>query len=106
MKILAIETSCDETACAVVEDGTKIISNVVASSKDIHEKYGGIVPEMAAREQLRSMIPVINEALLPLDRNYESIDSFIVTGKKIKQKRFLPMHPLIKNHIDAIAVTV
>ena len=106
VKILAIETSCDETACAVVEDGTKVLSNVVASSAAIHEKYGGIVPEMAAREQLRSMIPVINEALLPLDRNYKSIDSFTVAGKTTEKDRILPMHPIIKNHIDAIAVTV
>lgn len=63
MKILGIETSCDETAAAVVEDGVKILSNVVASSKDMHEKYGGIVPEVAAREQLRCIIPTINEAL-------------------------------------------
>lgn len=69
MKILSIETSCDETAAAVVEDlpagrhvGLKILSNVVASSKEMHEKYGGIVPEIAAREQLRCIIPTIQEA--------------------------------------------
>ena len=63
MKILAIESSCDETACAIVEDGIKIISNVVASSKKLHHKYGGIMPELAAREQLSSILPVIQEAL-------------------------------------------
>lgn len=62
MKILAIETSCDETAAAVVENGTKIISNVIASSAEMHKKYGGIVPEIAAREQLRCVIPVLTEA--------------------------------------------
>ncbi|MCL4390250.1 MAG: tRNA (adenosine(37)-N6)-threonylcarbamoyltransferase complex transferase subunit TsaD [Patescibacteria group bacterium] len=60
--ILGIETSCDETACAIVKDGTKIISNVVASSQDIHAKYGGIIPDQAAREQLKSILPVIHEA--------------------------------------------
>lgn len=64
MKILGIETSCDETATAVVENGTKIISNVIASSQDIHAKCGGIIPEKAAREQVKSIIPVIKEALV------------------------------------------
>jgi len=63
MRILGIETSCDETAAAVVEDGTKILSSVIASSQEIHKKYGGIIPEQAAREQLKSMIPVLNETL-------------------------------------------
>jgi len=64
MKMLGIETSCDETAAAVVEDGVKIISNVVASSQEIHAKYGGIIPEKAAREQVKAIIPVIKEALI------------------------------------------
>jgi len=59
MKILSIETSCDETAAAVVEDGTKILGSAVASSTAMHEKYGGIVPEVAAREQLKCILPVI-----------------------------------------------
>jgi len=70
MKILAIESSCDETAAAIVEDlpagrqvGLKILSSVVASSTAMHEKYGGIVPEVAAREQLKVIIPTIKEAL-------------------------------------------
>lgn len=75
MKILAIETSCDETAAAVVQDGTKIISNVVASSTKMHEKYGGIVPEVAAREQLKCIIPVIQEAAPSLSE----IDAIAVT---------------------------
>src|SRR5512135_3528114 len=62
MKILAIESSCDETAAAIVEDGVTILSNVVASSTAMHEKYGGIVPEVAAREQLKVIIPTITEA--------------------------------------------
>lgn len=63
MKILGIETSCDETACAVVEDGTKELSSVVATSADLHEKTGGIVPEVAARKQVESMAPVLEECL-------------------------------------------
>jgi len=63
MKILGIETSCDETAAAIVENGTKILSNVVASSVQLHRKTGGIIPEVAAREQVRFIIPVIEKAL-------------------------------------------
>lgn len=66
MKILAIESTCDETAAAVVENcgqGARVISNVVASSALIHQKYGGIVPEVAAREQVKSIVPVIKEAV-------------------------------------------
>lgn len=66
MKILAIESTCDETAAALVENcgaGVKIISSVVASSALIHQKYGGVVPEVAAREQIKSMLPVITEAV-------------------------------------------
>jgi N6-L-threonylcarbamoyladenine synthase len=73
MKILGIETSCDETAAAVIEDGTRIISNVVASSQALHAKYGGIIPEKAAREQLKSIIPVIKEAMIT------DIDAIAVT---------------------------
>ncbi|HCQ31009.1 TPA: tRNA (adenosine(37)-N6)-threonylcarbamoyltransferase complex transferase subunit TsaD [Candidatus Collierbacteria bacterium] len=66
MKVLAIESTCDETAAAVVEsfgNGVRVIRSVVASSVEMHEKYGGIVPEVAAREQIKSIIPVIMEAI-------------------------------------------
>ena len=66
MKVMAIESTCDETAAAVVEScgaGVKILTNVVASSVLIQQKYGGIVPEVAAREQIKSMVPVISEAV-------------------------------------------
>ncbi len=79
MKILAIETSCDETAAAVVEDGTKILSNVIASSTAMHRKYGGIVPEIAAREQLKCIIPTIREALSQSHLDQQSIDALAVT---------------------------
>jgi len=64
MRILGVESTCDETSAAVVEDGRKVLSNVVASSSAMHEKYGGIVPEVAAREQIRSILPVLYEAIL------------------------------------------
>ncbi len=63
MIILGIETSCDETAASVVADGRKILSHVIATSQDMHAKTGGIIPENAAREQVKSIIPVIQEAL-------------------------------------------
>jgi N6-L-threonylcarbamoyladenine synthase len=63
MRILGIETSCDETAAAVVEDGERLLSNVVASSMYLHAKYGGVVPEIAARSHIEAILPVINEAL-------------------------------------------
>ncbi len=71
MRILAIESTCDETGVAVVEKfgkGVKVLTNVVASSMDIHTKYGGVVPEVAAREQIKSIIPVITEAIKEIDK--------------------------------------
>lgn len=79
MKILAIESSCDETAVAVVEDGVKIISSVIASSHEMHEKYGGIVPEVAARKQLEFMIPTLDEALSQASMKLSDIDAIAVT---------------------------
>ena len=63
MKILAIETSCDETACSVVENGTKVLTNTIASQVDIHAKTGGVVPEVAAREHVLQMLPVLSVSL-------------------------------------------
>jgi len=79
MKILGIETSCDETAAAVVENGSIVLSSVVASSIEIHKKFGGIVPEEAAREQLKSILPVISEALEQAKTTWENIDAISVT---------------------------
>ena len=62
-QILAIESSCDETAAAIVSNGLDVLSNVVASQIDIHQKYGGVVPELASREHLRQIVPVVREAL-------------------------------------------
>ncbi len=63
MRILGIESSCDETAAAVVEDGERVLASVVASQLDTHGKYGGVVPELASREHLRAIAPVVREAL-------------------------------------------
>ena len=63
MRILGIESSCDETAAAVVENGHKLLSNVVSSSVDLHAAYGGVVPEIAARSHIESIMPVIDKAL-------------------------------------------
>ncbi len=85
MNILAIESSCDETAAAVVKDGVHVLGNAVATSKDMHEKYGGIVPEVAARAQLESVIPVIMEATgikdesSVIDHLIDTIDAIAVT---------------------------
>lgn len=85
MKILGIETSCDETAAAVVEDGTKLLSNVVVSQIDIHKEFGGVVPEIAARSHIEAILPVIDKAVN---------DAF---PRTVRGKRW--------DQIDAIAVT-
>ncbi|MBR0467463.1 tRNA (adenosine(37)-N6)-threonylcarbamoyltransferase complex transferase subunit TsaD [Candidatus Saccharibacteria bacterium] len=79
MKILGIETSCDETAAAVVEDGTQILSNVVVSQIDIFAEYGGVIPEVAARSHLEAMMPVVNKALSDAGCTWEDIDAIAVT---------------------------
>ncbi len=87
MRVLGIETSCDETAAAVVEDGAVLLSNVVASSMDLHVQYGGVVPEIAARSHIEAIIPVIQQAL---DEAFPDL-----SGKTAEQWK----------QIDAIAVT-
>jgi len=79
MKILGIETSCDETAAAIVEDGEKILSNVVASQADLHAKYGGVVPEVAARSHIEVMLPVVEQALVQAGVSWDDIDGIAVT---------------------------
>jgi tRNA N6-adenosine threonylcarbamoyltransferase len=63
MLILGIDTSCDDTSASVVEDGTKIVSNIVSNQSDIHSKYGGIVPELASRRHIEMILPVVDESL-------------------------------------------
>lgn len=91
MRVLGIESSCDETAASVVEDGHRLISNVVATSLDLHAQYGGVVPEIAARSHIESIMPVIKQAL------NESLSSIIKTSNASQIDPW--------DSIDAIAVT-
>jgi len=78
-RILGIESSCDETAAAVVLDGLEVLSNVVASQIEIHKKYGGVVPELASREHLRQIVPVVREALAQANMRLGEVDAIAVT---------------------------
>ena len=77
--ILGIESSCDETAAAVVRSGEALISNVVASQIATHRPYGGVVPELASREHLRAIVPVVRQALAEAKHTYDSLDAIAVT---------------------------
>src|SRR5580765_3856326 len=77
--ILGIESSCDETAAAVVRSGEQLISNVVASQIATHQPYGGVVPELASREHLRAIVPVVRQALADAKQTYKSVDAIAVT---------------------------
>src|SRR5437588_8183595 len=77
--ILGIESSCDETAAAVVRSGEKIVSNVVFSQIATHMPYGGVVPELASREHLRAIVPVVRKALTDAGQTYQSVDALAVT---------------------------
>src|SRR6476661_3311292 len=77
--ILGIESSCDETAAAVVRSGEQMISNVVASQIATHQPYGGVVPELASREHLRAIVPVVKQALAEAGKTFETIDALAVT---------------------------
>src|SRR4030042_1445250 len=79
MKVLSIETSCDETAAAVVENGSRIMSNIVASQIDIHARYGGVVPEVASRQHLLTIIPVVDKAMVKAEVGWQNIDGIAVT---------------------------
>jgi len=79
VKVLGIESSCDETAAAVVEDGFRLLSNVVVSQIDIHAHYGGVVPEIAARSHIEAINPVIDEALTKASCTWDDIDAIAVT---------------------------
>jgi N6-L-threonylcarbamoyladenine synthase len=79
MLVLGIESSCDETAAAVVEDGTRILSNVIASQIKIHERFGGVVPELASREHLRKIVPVVDEACRKAGTTLDDIEAIAVT---------------------------
>ena len=79
MKILGIESSCDETAASVVEDGTRLLSNVINSQIDIHAAYGGVVPEIAARSHIEAINPAIEQALKEANCTWDDIDAIAVT---------------------------
>ncbi len=79
MKVLGIETSCDETAAAVVADGTTILSNVITSQVDIHARYGGIVPEVASRQHLLTILPVLKQAMMEAGVAFGDLQGVAVT---------------------------
>src|SRR6202008_2325018 len=77
--ILGIESSCDETGAAVVRSGEQVLSNVVFSQIATHMPYGGVVPELASREHLRAIVPVVRKALADAGQTYQSVDALAVT---------------------------
>jgi N6-L-threonylcarbamoyladenine synthase len=79
MLVLAIETSCDETSAAVVRDDLAVLSNIVLSQDEIHAPFGGVVPELASRQHLRSIVPVVRESLTAAGASLEAIDYYAVT---------------------------
>lgn len=79
MKILGIESSCDETAAAIIENGNTILSNVIVSQIDIHASYGGVIPEIAARSHIEAINPIINQALSQANLVIQDVDAIAVT---------------------------
>src|SRR5215468_10695953 len=119
MRILGIESSCDETAAAVVADGREILSSIVASQVDVHRKYGGVVPELASREHLRQIVPVVREALAQAGMKLQEVDAIGVTqgpglvgallvgityGKTLAQALNKPLVPVnhLEGHVQAV----
>jgi tRNA N6-adenosine threonylcarbamoyltransferase len=78
-RILGIETSCDETAVAIVRDGTQVESNVIASQTELHARYGGVMPEQASRAHLRAILPALEEALATANADWDDLDAIAVT---------------------------
>lgn len=114
MKILGIESSCDETAAAIVEDGHRLLSNVVKSQIDIHKVFGGVVPEVAARSHIEVVNPVIQQALDDARLDWSDIDGIAVTyapgllgsllvgtlaARTIAQQKNIPLYPI--HHVEA-----
>jgi N6-L-threonylcarbamoyladenine synthase len=119
VRILGIESSCDETAAAIVADGREILSSVVASQIDIHRKYGGVVPELASREHVRRIVPVVREALEQAKLDVREVDAIGVTqgpglvgsllvgityGKSLAESLNKPLVPVnhLEGHIHAV----
>ena len=116
---MGIESSCDETAAAVVADGREILSSVVASQIDVHRKYGGVVPELASREHLRQIVPVVREAVAQAGMRLADVDAIGVTqgpglvgallvgityGKTLAQALGKPLVPVnhLEGHVHAV----
>ncbi|MCS7091858.1 MAG: tRNA (adenosine(37)-N6)-threonylcarbamoyltransferase complex transferase subunit TsaD [Patescibacteria group bacterium] len=97
MRILGIETTCDETSVSVVENGTLVISNIVATSSDLHAKSGGIIPEQAARKQIEYIIPVLEKCLEETSKTLKL---------KFNQTKKRQISEILNSTIDAIAVAV
>ena len=79
MRILGIETSCDETAVGIVDNGRELLANVVGSQIEVHARYGGIVPEVASRQHMLAMLPIYREALNSAQIRQDSLDAVAVT---------------------------
>ncbi len=120
MRILGIETSCDETAAAVVEDGSRILSSIVSSQMATHARYGGVVPELASREHLRAIVPAVRLALEESATNLEDLSAIAVTqgpglagsllvgityAKALAMARRIPLIAVnhIEGHIHSVA---
>lgn len=114
MKILGIESSCDETAASVVEDGHRLLSNVVRAQIDIHKVYGGVVPEVAARSHIEVINPVIEQALTDANLSWDDIDGIAVTyapgllgsllvgtlaARTLALQKNIPLYPI--HHVEA-----
>ena len=78
-RVLAVETSCDETACAIIENGRALLSSIVASQMEIHARYGGVYPEVASRQHVLSIMPVVEQALAQAHLTLNDIDALAVT---------------------------
>jgi N6-L-threonylcarbamoyladenine synthase len=89
MRVLAIETSCDDTGAAVLMGGRKILSNVVSSQVSIHQKYGGVVPELASRSHIEAIVPIVTEALHQAGLRLKEIDGIAVTQARLVGPAFL-----------------
>ena len=114
MRILGIESSCDETAAAIVEDGHLLLSNVVRTQIDIHKVYGGVVPEIAARSHIEVINPVIKQALTDANLTWDDIDGIAVTyapglsgsllvgtlaARTLALQKNIPLYPI--HHVEA-----
>lgn len=79
MRVLGLESSCDETAAAIVEDGTRVLADVVASQNEVHARYGGVVPELASRAHIVNVVPVVQAALDAMGGTLDDLDGIAVT---------------------------